>query len=113
MKLYAGIDLHSSNSVISVIDEQDRVAYEKRLPNDVQRIFLPLAAFKDALVGIVDKSTYNWYFLVDALMAPGFRVPLAHPAANRQYEGLKRTGPGHTGVRSCINAGVHSVHDRI
>ncbi|MEM5329387.1 hypothetical protein VSR34_22740 [Paraburkholderia sp. JHI2823] len=29
---YSGIDLHSNNSVVSVIDETDRVVAEKRLP---------------------------------------------------------------------------------
>ena len=30
---YTGIDLHSNNSVISVIDDTDKVVAEKRLPN--------------------------------------------------------------------------------
>jgi len=33
MKLYRAIDLHSTNNVTVVIDEQDRVVYQKRLPN--------------------------------------------------------------------------------
>ena len=33
MKLYGAIDLHSTNNVTVVIDEQDRVVYQKRLPN--------------------------------------------------------------------------------
>ena len=33
MELYAGIDLHSNNSVVTVLDEQDRTVYAKRLPN--------------------------------------------------------------------------------
>ncbi|WP_418014474.1 hypothetical protein [Paraburkholderia caribensis] len=32
---YSGIDLHSNNSVVSVIDETGRVVAEKRLPNDL------------------------------------------------------------------------------
>jgi len=95
MKLYAGIDLHSNNSVVSVIDEEDRVVYEKRLANDLERIVVALMAFKEALVGIVVESTFNWYWLVDGLMAAGFRVHLANPAAIVQYEGLKRTGDEH------------------
>ena len=95
MKLYAGIDLHSNNSVVSVIDEQDRVVAEKRLPNEIEGIVVLLAAFKRALVGVVVESTFNWYWLVDGLMAAGFRVHLAHPAAIVQYEGLKRTGDAH------------------
>ena len=35
MELYAGIDLHSNNSVVNVLDEQDRTVYAKRLPNDL------------------------------------------------------------------------------
>ena len=34
MELYAGIDLHSNNSVVSVPGENDRVVYAKRLPNE-------------------------------------------------------------------------------
>jgi len=95
MKLYAGIDLHSNNSVVSVIDEQDRVIAEKRLPNELERIVLFLAGFKRALVGIVVESTFNWYWLVDGLMLAGFRVHLANPAAIQQYEGLKHTSDQH------------------
>ena len=32
MKLYGAIDLHSTNSVTVVINEQDQVVYQKRLP---------------------------------------------------------------------------------
>ena len=35
MGLYCGIDLHSNNHVMTVIDEGDRRLYERRLPNDV------------------------------------------------------------------------------
>lgn len=91
MKLYAGIDLHSNNSVVSVIDEHDRLVAEKRLPNELERIVLFLAAFKQALVGIVVESTFNWYWLVDGLMEQGHRVHLANTSAIQQYEGLKYT----------------------
>jgi transposase len=95
MKLYAAIDLHSNNSVVTVIDEQDRVVAEKRLPNELERIVLMLAAFRDALVGIVVESTFNWYWLVDGLMQAGFRVHLANTAAIQQYEGIKYTDDQH------------------
>ena len=35
---YSGIDLHSNNSVVTVMDEADRVVAEKRLPNDLAKI---------------------------------------------------------------------------
>jgi hypothetical protein len=40
---YSGIDLHSNNSVVSVIDETDRAVAEKRLPHDLAKIMAFLA----------------------------------------------------------------------
>jgi hypothetical protein len=40
---------------------------------------------------MVVESTYNWYWLVDGLMAEGYKVHLANTAAIQQYEGLKYT----------------------
>ena len=37
------------------------------------------------------ESTYNWYWLVDGLMAAGYRVHLANTTAIEQYKGLKHT----------------------
>jgi transposase len=91
MKLYGAIDLHSSNNVAVVIDEQDQVVYQKRLPNDLSRIVEQLSPYRLGLEGIVVESTYNWYWLVDGLMEHGYRVHLANTAAIQQYEGLKYT----------------------
>ena len=44
MKLYAGIDLHGNNSVVTVLDDQDRTVYAKRLPNDLDAIVASLRA---------------------------------------------------------------------
>jgi transposase len=91
MKLYGAIDLHSNNNVTVVIDEQDRVVYQKRLPNDLVLIVKQLSVYQTELQGIVVESTYNWYWLVDGLMEQGYRVHLANTAAIQQYEGLKYT----------------------
>ncbi|MCK4390488.1 MAG: IS110 family transposase [Desulfobacterales bacterium] len=91
MEVYTGIDLHSSNSFIGVIDGRDRRLYKKRLPNDLDTILSALAPFKKDLVGVVVESTYNWYWLVDGLQEDGYKVHLANPAAIKQYEGLKHT----------------------
>lgn len=84
MKLYGGIDLHSNNNVMAIVDERDRVVYQKRLPKR-------LAPYQSELEGLVVESTYNWYWLVDGLMEAGFTVHLANPAAIKQYEGIKYT----------------------
>ena len=92
MTYYCGIDLHSTNSVVVVIDGADRVAFKKRLRNELRMIVDALAPYREALSGVVVESTYNWYWLVDGLMDAGFRVHLANPAAIHQYSGLKHTG---------------------
>lgn len=89
MKLYGGIDLHSNNSVVAVSDENDRVVYRQRLPNEAQVILGVLAPSREEIQGLVVESTYNWYWLVDALMDAGYRVHLANTAAIVQYSGLK------------------------
>jgi transposase len=91
MKLYGAIDLHSTNNVTVVIDEQDRVVYQKRLPNDLALILKELSVYRSELQGIVVESTYNWYWLVDGLMEQGYRVHGANTAAIQQYNGLKYT----------------------
>jgi len=35
-KLYVGIDLHSNNSVLVIVDENDKAIYSIRLPSDTQ-----------------------------------------------------------------------------
>ena len=88
----SGIDLHSNNSVVTVIDETDRVVAEKRLPNDLTKILAFLAPWQAELAGVVVESTYNWYWLVDGLQAAGLSVHLANTTAIKQYDGLKHSG---------------------
>ena len=78
---YCGIDLHSNNSVVVVSDEEDRVVFHKRLPNDLEQIRVAIAFYRTELAGVVIESTYNWYWLVDGLMDAGYRVHLANTTA--------------------------------
>ena len=91
MSLYCGIDLHSNNHVVVVIDEEDRRIVEKRLPNELTSTLKLLEPYREQLAGVVVESTFNWYWLVDGLMEAGFVVRLANTAAIKQYEGLKHT----------------------
>jgi transposase len=91
MKLYAGIDLHANNSVVVVIDEEDHILYQKRLRNELGELLAALARYRESLQGVGVESTYNWYWLVDGLMAAGYRVHLANTTASEQYKGLKHT----------------------
>jgi hypothetical protein len=89
MKRYGGIDLHSNHSVVALLDEEDCVVYRQRLGNDAALVLDALAPYREAITGWVVESTYNWYWLVDALMDAGYRVHLANTAAILQYSGLK------------------------
>jgi transposase len=89
MKLYGGTDLHSNNSVVALLDEEDRVVYRKRLANEAATVLAELEPYRDRIEGLVVESTYNWYWLVDALMEAGYRLHLANTAAIVQYSGLK------------------------
>jgi len=89
MTLYAGIDLHSTNSVLAVIDQEGKRLHRRRYGNDIDLILRALAPFKDDLSSVVVESTFNWYWLVDGLQDAGHRVQLAHPPGIEQYSGLK------------------------
>jgi transposase len=89
---YTGIDLHSNNSVVTVIDENDRVVAEKRLPNELAKIVALLMPWREEMAGVVVESTFNWYWLVDGLQAAGFKVHLANTTAIKKYDGLKHSG---------------------
>ena len=89
---YTGIDLHSNNCVVSVTDEEDRVIAERRVPNELPKILDLLKPWREEMAGVVVESTFNWYWLVDGLMAAGYRVHLANTAAIKKYDGLKHSG---------------------
>ena len=91
MKAYAGIDLHSSNNYIGIMDQNFNRVFGHRLPNKMDSILATLDPFKSELQGVIVESTYNWYWLVDGLQDHGYSVHLANPSAIKQYEGIKQT----------------------
>jgi transposase len=95
MKLYTGIDLHSNNNYLAIIDENDNRIYKRKLPNQPDVILAELEPYRDRISGIVVESTFNWYWLVDLLMDEGYRLHLANPAAIQKYKGLKYSDDNH------------------
>jgi hypothetical protein len=69
MSLYCGIDLHSTNSYVVVLDDEDRIVLDKRLPNRLEAVLGELEPLRESLGGVAVESTYNWYWLVDGLQA--------------------------------------------
>lgn len=91
MRYYVGLDLHSTNTYIGIIDEEGRRIYKGKKLNYTALILNELESFQEKVEGVVVESTYNWYWLVDKLIETGYNVHLANPSAIKQYEGLKNT----------------------
>lgn len=92
MSHYCGIDLHSNNHVVVVIDEKDKRVLDKRLNNDLSATLDVLEPYRETLKGVAVESTFNWYWLVDGLQEHGHEVQLVNTAAVKQYDGLKYSG---------------------
>ena len=91
MKLYAGFDLHSRSSHLAVLDQNGKKVFKAKLDNAPQLMTLALEPYRERLAAIAVESTFNWYWLVDALMEAGYQVRLANPAAIQKYKGLKHS----------------------
>jgi transposase len=88
-KVMAGIDLHSNNLVIGLVDTDGKRVGQRKLPCQLREVVKFLSPFKQRLVKVAVESTYNWYWLVDGLKALNYPVVLANPAAMQQYNGIK------------------------
>ena len=95
MSLYCGIDLHSNNQVIVVIDDQDKRLLERRVPNELGATLSLLEPFWEDLLGVAVESPYNWYWLFDGLLDHGYSLRLVNTAAVQQYSGLKYSDDRH------------------
>jgi len=95
MALYCGIDLHSRDSWLAILDEGLEVIGETKVGNDLGAILRVLEPHREALEGVAVESTFNWYWLVDGLMDAGHCVHLTNTWAVKQYEGLKYTDDRH------------------
>ncbi|MGJ8681395.1 IS110 family transposase [Paraglaciecola sp.] len=81
MSFYSGIDLHSNNHVVVVIDEEDNKVMDKRIDNNLNATLALLAPYKEQIKSVAIESTFNWYWLVDGLIEHGYQVELVNTAA--------------------------------
>lgn len=88
-KLIAGIDLHSNNVMIGVINQDGKRVAHRKLGCDLSEVVGFLQPFKPQLQSMAVESTFNWYWLVDGLRAQGYSIDLANPAKIEQYSGMK------------------------
>ena len=88
-KLFAGLDLHSNNVMIGVINQDGRRIARRKVDCNLAQVTHFLAPFKSQLKSMAVESTFNWYWLVDGLRGQGYGIDLANPAKIEQYNGLK------------------------
>jgi hypothetical protein len=53
MELYSGLDLHSTNTYIGILDTDFKRVFKKRVSNNLDLILETLQPFKDQLQGLV------------------------------------------------------------
>jgi len=91
MIYFGAADVHSNNTCLGIIDERGQKVFRRKVHNYRKLILHELEPFKDKLQGLVVESTFNWYWIVDALEEAGYSVHLANPAAIKPYEGMKHS----------------------
>jgi transposase len=88
-KVVAGMDLHSNNVMIGVMEMGGKRLASRKVPCELDQVVKFLAPYKKRLERVAVESTYNWYWLVDGLQALKYSVVLANPAGMQQYSGIK------------------------
>jgi hypothetical protein len=59
MRLYSGIDLHSTNNYIAILDQHLETVGQRKLPNDLEQILAYLEPHREELAGVAVESTFN------------------------------------------------------
>src|SRR6266446_414897 len=88
-KLIAGLDLHSNNVMIGIINQDGKRVAHRKLDCDLKQVTEFLEPLKPQLQSMAVESTFNWYWLVDGLRAQSYRIDLANHAKIEQYSGMK------------------------
>lgn len=88
-KLIAGLDLHSNNVMIGLMNQDGKRVAHRKLDCNLKEVTDYLEPLKSQLQSMAVESTFNWYWLVDGLRDQGYPIDLANPAKIEQYRGLK------------------------
>src|SRR5258708_33581322 len=88
-KVSAGLDLHSNNVMIGLINQDGKRLTHGKLGCELKEVVAFLQPYKAQLQSMAVESTFNWYWLVDGLRAQGYPIDLANPAKIEPDSGLK------------------------
>ena len=95
MALYCGIDLHSRDCWLAILDKGLKVVQEAKVGNDLEALLQVLEPYREDMEGVAVESTFNWYWLVDGLADAGYPMHLTNTWAVKQWEGLKYSDDRH------------------
>jgi transposase len=95
MALYVAFDVHASSSVVAVVDGDGKRVMARKIRNEPEKVVEALGPIGEEIVGVVVESTYNWYWIVDAVMDAGYKAHLANPSKVQKYKGLKHADDKH------------------
>ena len=111
---YCGIDLHSNNSVVVISDEEDRIVFSKRLPNDLGQIRAALEPHREELAGRGHREHVQLVLAggrTDGCGLPGASGPPERDQEVRGPEvqrGLRRCGvSGAAAAPGIVGRGLH------
>lgn len=86
--IYAGLDLHKSFSVVTVMNAQGKeMVKQKKLPNNGEIIEL-FQGLKEPMA-VAMEATRGWYWLYDLLEEKGIEVKLSHPLKTKAIASAK------------------------
>src|SRR5258708_1146479 len=88
-KVVAGMDLHSNNVVIGIMDMDGKRVASQKVSCDLKEVVKCLAPYKKRLEQVAVESTYNWDWLGGGVRGLKYPVVGAHPAGMQQYSGIK------------------------
>src|SRR5260370_20376629 len=84
-KVVAGMDLHSNNVMIGVMEMGGKRLASRKVPCKLDQVVKFLAPYKKRLERVAEESTYNWYWLVDGLQALKYPFGLGNSYCMQQY----------------------------
>src|SRR5437667_10684731 len=88
-KLIAGLDLHSNNVMIGIINQDGKRVAHRKLESNLKQVTGFLAPLKPQLESTPVESTFNCYSMVDAPRAQKYPIDQANPAKSEQHSGIK------------------------
>ena len=87
---FVGVDLHLYRSVIAGLDEAGEQLGWVRIDNDPKVLVREVRKAGGRGCPVAIEATYGWYWAVDALLAAGSEVHLAHPLGMKALRKRKR-----------------------